>query len=174
MKHPVPVNKVEPADRHGHPTLDVGRQKDEGLVTDDVLQVGRQELEHEVEVALVGEDRQELARRGRQAASEHARKRPSLRAPRPHLDHVVVPELAKKLDLPDGRHVEPVLELANLDLLDGNVAPRGDLLAYPPSSSDVSSSARWEASVDCTRTSVDGSIRSLADLGLLGVGLAVG
>ena len=43
------------------------------------------------------------------------------------LDDVLVPELAEELDLPDGRHVKSVLELADLDLLDGDFASGGNL-----------------------------------------------
>jgi hypothetical protein len=136
MKNAVAMDEVEPSDRHRHPALDVGRHEDEGLVADDVLEVGCEKFEHEVEVALVREDRQQLQGDGRrlgQSGRSTQEAQPSAARARggreSHLDHVVVPELAQKLDLADGRHVEPVLELTNLDLLYGNVAPGGDLLA---------------------------------------------
>lgn len=64
MQNSVAVDEVKSSDRHQHPALDIGGHEDERLVPDDVLEIGGQELEDEVQVALVGEDGQHLIARG--------------------------------------------------------------------------------------------------------------
>ncbi len=60
MQHPMPVDVLKPAQRHGHPRLDVCDLEDERLVADNGLEVRVQELEDEVDVLLDGEDVEEL------------------------------------------------------------------------------------------------------------------
>ena len=47
-----------------------------------------------------------------------------------HLDDVGMLQFTEVLDLPDGRHVEAILELAHLDLLNGDLATRRELPAW--------------------------------------------
>jgi hypothetical protein len=54
--------EFETAEHHGHPAFDICRQKDQGAVLDDHLQVGIEELEHKVEIGLGGEHVQKLRR----------------------------------------------------------------------------------------------------------------
>jgi len=44
--------KLETAERHRHPALNVRREKDERTVLDDHLEVGVEELENEIQVRL--------------------------------------------------------------------------------------------------------------------------
>ena len=46
-----------------------------------------------------------------------------------HLNDVGMVQLTEVLDFPHGRHVEAILELAHLDLLDGDLATRRELPA---------------------------------------------
>jgi hypothetical protein len=46
-----------------------------------------------------------------------------------HLDDVGMVQFTEVLDFPHGRHVETILELAHLDLLNGNLATRRELTA---------------------------------------------
>ena len=47
-----------------------------------------------------------------------------------HLDDVGMMQFAEVLDLPHGRHVEAILELAHLDLLDSDLTTRRKLPAW--------------------------------------------
>jgi hypothetical protein len=60
MQNSISVDILQPAERHCHPRLDVGRLEHEALVADDGLEVRVEELEHEVDVLLDGEDVEEL------------------------------------------------------------------------------------------------------------------
>lgn len=62
MQHAVTVDVFQPAERHGHPRLDVGRLEDERLVPDHGFEVGVEELEDQVDVLLDAEDVEELPR----------------------------------------------------------------------------------------------------------------
>lgn len=46
-----------------------------------------------------------------------------------HLDDVGMVQFTEVLDFPHGRHVEAILELAHLNLLNGNLATRRELPA---------------------------------------------
>lgn len=60
MQDPVSVNVLESTERHGCPRLDVGGLEDEALVANDGLEVGVEELEHEVDILLDREDVEQL------------------------------------------------------------------------------------------------------------------
>lgn len=81
-------------------------------------------------------------------------------------------QLAQEFDLTDGRHVEPILKLADLDLLDGDLASRSDLLACERQSSSVSVEALRQQNEASRLTSIDRSVGSLTNLGFLRVGLS--
>jgi hypothetical protein len=46
-----------------------------------------------------------------------------------HLDDVGMVQFTEVLDFPHGRHIEAILELAHLNLLNGNLATRRELPA---------------------------------------------
>lgn len=48
----ISVAKLQTAERHGHPALDVRGEKDERAVLDDHLEIRVEELEHEVQIRL--------------------------------------------------------------------------------------------------------------------------
>lgn len=52
MQDPASMTKLETAEGHSHPALDVGRQEYKRSVLDDHLQVRVQELQHEIEIRL--------------------------------------------------------------------------------------------------------------------------
>jgi hypothetical protein len=54
------VNVLESTERHGCPRLDVSGLEDEALVANDGLEVGVEELEHEVDILLDREDVEQL------------------------------------------------------------------------------------------------------------------
>ena len=62
MEDKIPVTEFEAAERHGHPALDVRREKDERTVFDDHLEVGVEELEDKVQIRFRREHVQELDR----------------------------------------------------------------------------------------------------------------
>ncbi len=62
MEDKIPVTEFETAERHGHPALDVRREKDERTVFDDHLEVGVEELEDKVQIRFRREHVQELDR----------------------------------------------------------------------------------------------------------------
>lgn len=114
MQDPVAMAELESLHCHEHPALDVGALKQQRLVLDDSLKISVEELEHQVEVGLVAEDVYQLRTRGEGRVSEGA---PGVGvAVATDLDHVGVAQLAQKLDLPDRRHVQAILELPNFDL----------------------------------------------------------
>lgn len=53
-----------------------------------------------------------------------------MRAQNTHLDDVGMMQFAEVLDLPHGRHVEAILKLAHLDLLDSDLTTRRELPAW--------------------------------------------
>lgn len=52
MKDAVAMTELEASQSHLHPGLDVAGEEDERLVADDVLEIGLEELEHEIQVGL--------------------------------------------------------------------------------------------------------------------------
>jgi hypothetical protein len=61
VKNEIPMAELQSTKGHRHPRLDVRRQKDEGAILDDDLEVAIQELEDEIEVRFRGKDVHELA-----------------------------------------------------------------------------------------------------------------
>lgn len=108
MEDVVEVAEVEAAEGHEHPGLDVGRLEDEHAVLDDGLEVRVEVLEHEVEVGFGGKDVEQLAKGSARGMLE--------RRGGADLDDVRMLELLEEFDLADGRHVEPIFELAGLPL----------------------------------------------------------
>lgn len=67
MQNPIAMAKLQTFEGHEHPALDVCSLEHERVVLDDGFQVCIEELEHEVEVGLVGEDVKELSTKARSA-----------------------------------------------------------------------------------------------------------
>lgn len=111
VEDPVSVAKVEPLHGHEHPTLDVALLEHELLVADDGFEVRVEELEDEVQVRLVAKHVQELWADASSAVFPLGVTRGVT-----CLDYVGMAQLAEELHFADRRHVEAVLELADLDL----------------------------------------------------------
>lgn len=86
---------------HCHPALDIRAIKRDVLVPDNKLQIAIKELEHEIEVLVLGREHVEQA------------------------DDVLVAQLLQELDLADGVHGDAVLHRRHFDLLDGDGETRG-------------------------------------------------
>lgn len=108
MKNVVSVAEFKTAEGHCHPAFNVGRQEYEGVILDDLFEVGNKEFEDEIEVGFGREYVKELLLEVGNGMV--------------YLYDVLVVKFTQKFDFANSRHVEAVLIQSYFNLFDSDLS----------------------------------------------------